>query len=534
MGLLDFSLPESATRASIPLLCLALWTCYSIGKVIYRLYLSPVAHFPGPRLAAVTYWYEFYYDVVLGGQYTFHIIELHKKYGPVVRINPRELHFYPPEFYEEIYTGPTRPRNRWERYTKGFGMPGAGASTNPHDLHRARRAALSPYFSMQSVRKLQSVIEEKANLVMKRLKGFGQEEGAKEKKPLGLEPVFAAYAYDVVTQYSFARSAGHLEAEDFDPWMIKAAVGTGAFGQIAKQMYWLFWLLLNTPEWIVKQLDVNASRFWQFKRDIATQIEEIRDGVNTSHEKAAHTTIFHDMLNSSLPEAEKRTSRLKDEGATVVSAGTVTTAWALPVTVYYLLTNPAILQKLKEELNEAIPDPSKVVPLVELERLPYLTGVIQEGLRLSYGIVSRLERIAPYETLVFTDPSTNKAWTIPPGTPVSMTAYMIHRNPKIFPSPHTFQPERWIENPRLDKYLVSFSKGAMQCLGINLAYAELYLMLAKLFRVYGSKEVKMDGDVGRLELYDTIFERDVDVSEDRFIPLTRKDSTGIQVSIELY
>jgi cytochrome P450 len=125
-------------------------------------------------------------------------MELHKQYGPVVRINPRELHFYTPQFYEEIYTGPMRRRDRWERYTQGFGMPGAGASTNPHDLHKARRAALSPYFSMQSVRKLQGVIEEKANLVMKRLKGFGQEpgrEGVKEKKPLNLEVAFAAYAY---------------------------------------------------------------------------------------------------------------------------------------------------------------------------------------------------------------------------------------------------------------------------------------------------------------------------------------------------
>ena len=77
-------------------------------------------------------------------------------------------------------------------------MPGAGASTNPHDLHKARRAALSPYFSMQSVRKLKGVIEEKADLLMRRLKGFGQESGKESlqgKKLLSLEVAFAAYAY---------------------------------------------------------------------------------------------------------------------------------------------------------------------------------------------------------------------------------------------------------------------------------------------------------------------------------------------------
>ena len=83
-------------------------------------------------------------------------------------------------------------------------MPGAGASTNPHDLHKARRAALSPYFSMQSVRKLQSVIEEKVDLLMGRFKGFGEtndKEGG--KKPVNLEVAFAAYAYGISIHLSF-------------------------------------------------------------------------------------------------------------------------------------------------------------------------------------------------------------------------------------------------------------------------------------------------------------------------------------------
>lgn len=55
--------------------------CYLLGLGIYRLYLSPIAKFPGPRLAALTRWYEFYYELVQKGQFTFHIQELHKTYG---------------------------------------------------------------------------------------------------------------------------------------------------------------------------------------------------------------------------------------------------------------------------------------------------------------------------------------------------------------------------------------------------------------------------------------------------------------------
>lgn len=48
---------------------------------LYRLYFHPLAKFPGPKLAAITRYFEAYYDVIRGGQYTFKISELHQKYG---------------------------------------------------------------------------------------------------------------------------------------------------------------------------------------------------------------------------------------------------------------------------------------------------------------------------------------------------------------------------------------------------------------------------------------------------------------------
>lgn len=65
---------------------------YGIATVFARLFLSPIRRVPGPKLAAATRWYEFYYEVILKGQYTFHIQDLHKKYGPIVRVTPEEVH----------------------------------------------------------------------------------------------------------------------------------------------------------------------------------------------------------------------------------------------------------------------------------------------------------------------------------------------------------------------------------------------------------------------------------------------------------
>ena len=63
------------------LLALLAFSAYCISLAVYRLYFSPIAKFPGPKLAALTLWYEFYYDVVQRGRYTWKIAELHERYG---------------------------------------------------------------------------------------------------------------------------------------------------------------------------------------------------------------------------------------------------------------------------------------------------------------------------------------------------------------------------------------------------------------------------------------------------------------------
>jgi hypothetical protein len=58
---------------------------YTFLKAIYRLFFHPLAKFPGPKLAAATHKYEFYWDGVQDGQYSNHIAELHKIYGMMAK-----------------------------------------------------------------------------------------------------------------------------------------------------------------------------------------------------------------------------------------------------------------------------------------------------------------------------------------------------------------------------------------------------------------------------------------------------------------
>jgi cytochrome P450 len=108
---------------------------------------------------------------------------------------------------------------------------------------------------------------------------------------------------------------------------------------------------------------------------------------------------------------EKTLARMTADAGTVMVAGTLT-AWTLSLATYYLLSHPVVLRRLKEEIITAMPQGKTVTP-ADVENLPYLTAVVQECYRLSYGSSSRLQRPAPDEVLVYNDGT--GAWTIPKG-----------------------------------------------------------------------------------------------------------------------
>lgn len=77
---------------------------------------------------------------------------------------------------------------------------------------------------------------------------------------------------------------------------------------------------------------------------------------------------------------------------------------------------------------------------------------------------------------------------------MSVSTRAIHDNPTLFPSPQLFIPDRWAgeRGKELDRWNVSFSKGPRQCIGINLAYLEIYLTLAVFFADFDMELFKTD------------------------------------------
>lgn len=171
---------------------------------------------------------------------------------------------------------------------------------------------------------------------------------------------------------------------------------------------------------------------------------------------------------------------------------------------------------MHDELTTAVPDPRQFPSLATLEQLPYLAAVVQEGLRLCDPVSHRIGRQFPDQPLQC------RGIFIPANTTVGMTAMLTHLNDTIFPEPRIFRPERWLgpDGKRLERYLVPFNRGTRSCLGINLARAELVLILAAVFRQF-------DFDVSAVQR-----DRDIDVSRDYILGAQACDTPGILVTVK--
>ncbi|KAF1987868.1 putative P450 monooxygenase [Aulographum hederae CBS 113979] len=514
-----------------------LFVVYLVALGVYRLCFSPIAKFPGPRLAALTFWYEFWYDVLWEGRYSWRIREMHERFGPIVRINPHELHILDSSFYDEIYVGSIRRTEKWHWSAKMFGTTQAAVGTTSHEHHRLRRAALNPFFSKKRVEELESGIQENVDRLCQRLKEYSRKEDS-----VNLSDAFTCLSADVIGSYAFGRSYGFLGWEDFNPGWRKLMMELSRSTHLMKQFGWLYRVLTAIPERLVGLLHPLTKQLFALQNGISAQIQEIKSqekspASNSAEEKedAHRLTIFHDLLQSNrLPPQELQTDRLAEEALTLIGAGTVTTAHTLATLSYHILSNASILARLRSELSfpaysTSSPENAPESPSwTKLTTLPYLFACISEALRLSYGVSHRLQRINPDDDMRY------RGWTIPRGTPVSMTQMFVHTDPDIFPDPDVFIPERWLfrdendeeekeEVNRRKRFLVPFSKGTRMCVGMNLAYAELYLTVAALFRPVERGGVEM-------ELFETGRE-DVEVVHDFFNPSPRMGSLGVRVLV---
>ncbi|KAK2747755.1 hypothetical protein FQN57_001785 [Myotisia sp. PD_48] len=434
---------------------------YLGGLCVYRLFFHPLAKFPGPKLAAVTRYYEAYYDIIQNGQYTFKIKELHEKYGPIIRISPFELHINDSDFHKQLY----QQDGIWNKYEwsmNAFLAKGSTICTVEHEVHKRRRAPLNPFLSKVSVTRKQDVIQSHVDKFCSRM---GDHVGS----TISFGCAISAFTRDVANDFLLGKKFNNLDRQDFNAGLTTMFQRSGYVWRTTKHIPWFGLFLRSLPLSVIEKMGENGAK--EFLRFVMENMQLVRD-ITADPGPDAQSTIIHAILNSNLPPEEKSLDRLDLEVGTITGAAFETSAQTLRCIFYHVYAHAEILGRVRAELATV-----KSQELSQLQQLPYLTAVITEGLRLSPGLATRLARIAPHRDLLY------NSWVIPKGTPVGMTNFLLHRDEGVYPNPTQFDPQRWLntDGPKKnDRTFAPFSKGTRHCLGLHLAWAEMYMVLAAI------------------------------------------------------
>ncbi|KAK0619599.1 cytochrome P450, partial [Immersiella caudata] len=463
-----------------------------------RRYWHPLSHVPGPFVWSISHlpiWHQY---VVKGGRLLHALPKLHDRYGPVVRISPNEVHLSDTTLYDTIYSVGTRFLKDPSFYT-----PMEGPVATPilltvlsPDEHRWRRKMITPFFSRQSVLAVEAMVWDKANKFCDVMQS--ELDDASKTRPFDAYKALRAVAIDVITEYAYARCWHMLDrpADGYGIWYPEA------IRSVQTMFPWLQTLPFLTPLFGALPDGAKIALFPPYKRwnDSLQAVRLAVDQVGAELARGSHPprrTIIHHLM-----EPQEKGLRLDDaavfaDAVNVTGAGTETTGATQERAMYEVLRHPDVHASLVKELREAFPNPADMRWTL-LEQLPVLNGVIKEALRLNPGVPGRLPRVVPPGGATF-----NGVY-LPGGTIVSMSAWDMHNDPSVFPSPSAFDPYRWIQGTtttaqqirQREKYLVAFSRGSRGCVGQNLAMCELYCTIAAIFRRFDDLSLRVSSDFG--------------------------------------
>jgi cytochrome P450 len=199
--------------------------------------------------------------------------------------------------------------------------------------------------------------------------------------------------------------------------------------------------------------------------------------------RRASTESLNDLLSVLLAAVDADTGtrmsdrQLRDEMMTLFLAGHETTATALTWTCYLLSLHPEVEAKLFDELHRVLAGRAPTVN--DLPQLPFSEMIIRESMRL-YPPAPGVAR-EPIEDV------TIAGYEVPKGALISINSYVLHRDPRFFPDPERFNPERFAQGweERIPRYAyLPFGSGPRVCIGNGFAMMEARLILATLAQRY--------------------------------------------------
>ncbi|EUC29979.1 hypothetical protein COCCADRAFT_29025 [Bipolaris zeicola 26-R-13] len=433
---------------------------YAAFYLIHTLFIPRQRKIPGPFLARITGLWEL--KKVVDGDLHKTMVKLHEQYGPIVRVALNRYDFNTLEATRTIYRiGNAFPKSK---YYVPFGSQHGPNLLNEleNGPHGAMKRQLASLYSMWTLLSYEATVDNQTAIMRQKLENF-----AATGELVDIPQFFQYYAFDVIGMITLGSSMGMMEANT-DVNGICAALDaafhytsmTGLFPSLHP------WLISLTR---VLCLPIPTSRVDDFVTEkMALHLDEAAQ-VDGSKKGA---TFLSKML------ALRNQGKVTDRDVHVcismnIAAGSDTTAISLSSIVYYLYTNPKVLESLRYELDAQSKAGrlSDMTTYQEAQEIPYLLAVIKEALRLHSAVGTQLTRVVPKGGCVI------EGHHFPEGAEVGVNSWALHYNKEMFGEDvYAFRPERWLEGDKTNIGLpesFAFGQGSRSCIGKNISILEM-------------------------------------------------------------
>ncbi|MCJ1284882.1 hypothetical protein MMC26_004219 [Xylographa opegraphella] len=441
-----------ATAALVGLLA------YALSRAIYNIYFHPLSAFPGPRFAAATKIPVVY--AALAGNTPRWLHALHTAYdSDVIRTSPDELSFTAPAAWHDMYAQ-VPGRKALPKDMRLFVGIDSIITANDADHSRLRRI-LAHAFSDKALREQEPLLQTHVDAFVA---GMRERAGG----PVDVTPWFSYYTFDVIGDLAFGEPFDCLRDARLHPWV-------AALFQALQFVVFVSATMQFPPAHRALRACIPASllrgRNTLLGRSAATVDRRLARA-----DAAGRRDFMHYILRQT---ADKGMSRAEVHGnaASLIVAGGETSSGILTGALYLLLTHPAHHARLVREIRAACPTPAALT-VAALSRLPFLHAVLDEAFRVYPPALQGQPRTVPAPG------ATVAGYRVPAGTGVQLNQFAAYHSPANFRDPETFDPARWMGDERYAsdrrEVLQPFSVGARNCIGKNLANAEIRLLLANL------------------------------------------------------
>ncbi|GAA5870869.1 hypothetical protein JCM1840_002713 [Sporobolomyces johnsonii] len=454
--------------------------------------------YPGPTVAGFTRLWLAKMSRI--GKRSEKVHEEHLKYGKFVRIAPNEISVADPAALPIVYAHGNGSIK--SDFYDAFVASDVRGLFNTRDRveHTRKRKIVSHSFAPKSVREFEPYIASTVRMLLSKWDALAEQakkdptskNGERLKGWAVVETLdwLNALAFDIIGDLAFGSPFGMLERDAADIVTITKEDGSVIHAggvRILNERGEYSATLGCLPPWIrpyMQYVDPWFARGLASVKNLTgiarTRVNErLELGAGDRKDILSHLQAGRDENGQAMGKPE-----LTMEALTQLIAGSDTTSNSSCAILYHIVSNPSAHKKLQEELDETFGAKgiTGVLDYEDVKALPYLTGCINEALRLHSTSGMGLPRIMMEDTECLGE-------VFKKGTILSVPSYTIHHAQEFWGKDvSAFVPERWTESEQktrqLEKALNVFSFGPRSCVGRNVAMMELFTFISTLVLRY--------------------------------------------------